>query len=597
MALCGRADIPHIILLLVWVIVNVGLFIEKFINLSSKSEYFYLRYIVGSYLPLAKASASCIKFNCALILILVCRNSLKFFRNVFVQFPEPFGRSSRRVLDTHVSYHKWIARAIIFFTFIHVLAHVFNVERLSQGHNSKNNTKMFLSQFPDSFPVVPDDYILNPVRSATNPVVVIFTTWIGVTGLTMTLALILIWTSAFRIVRLYAHEAFFYTHKLYWVFFVGLVVHGPFGIGLDFIRQQTNVGKHKPMVCVKKIEEWDKKNVKDCPLPTFASTTADTWKWVVPSLILFAIEIAIRKLRTWHPVVVTKIVFHPSNVLELQMTKRRKMVRGVEKAETLVMDPGQYILLKCPQISKMEWHPFTLTSAPGDDYFSVHIRKVGDWTTSLSELCGTADGANQVVPLQDAPHLFVDGPYGAASQEWFSYEASVFVGAGIGVTPFASVLKHIYNELRQGHTLYVKVVHFYFITPDIKSFEWFRDLLHDLEQQGRGVSQYGGRKQDLLTFHIFLTRGWDAKRVKSIMKKEEEEIYCQFSGLNHRTEFGRPPWKDELKRIHDAQESNTRIGVFLCGPKPLADQLKAACHEVNAMSVTGSRLYLNKEHF
>lgn len=28
-------------------------------------------------------------------------------------------------------------------------------------------------------------------------------------------------------------------------------------------------------------------------------------------------------------------------------------------------------------------HPFSITSAPGDDYLSVHIRTLGDWTRQL----------------------------------------------------------------------------------------------------------------------------------------------------------------------------------------------------------------------
>ena len=28
-------------------------------------------------------------------------------------------------------------------------------------------------------------------------------------------------------------------------------------------------------------------------------------------------------------------------------------------------------------------HPFSITSAPGDDYLSVHIRALGDWTEEL----------------------------------------------------------------------------------------------------------------------------------------------------------------------------------------------------------------------
>ena len=35
----------------------------------------------------------------------------------------------------------------------------------------------------------------------------------------------------------------------------------------------------------------------------------------------------------------------------------------------------------------------------------------------------------------------VDGPFGTASEDIFTYEVDVLVAAGIGVTPFASVLK------------------------------------------------------------------------------------------------------------------------------------------------------------
>lgn len=47
------------------------------------------------------------------------------------------------------------------------------------------------------------------------------------------------------------------------------------------------------------------------------------------------------------------------------------------------MEVGQYVFLNCPAISQLEWHPFTMTSAPEEDFFSVHIRSVGDWTEKL----------------------------------------------------------------------------------------------------------------------------------------------------------------------------------------------------------------------
>lgn len=35
-------------------------------------------------------------------------------------------------------------------------------------------------------------------------------------------------------------------------------------------------------------------------------------------------------------------------------------------------------------------HPFSITSAPGDDYLSVHIRQLGDWTQELKRIFSEA---------------------------------------------------------------------------------------------------------------------------------------------------------------------------------------------------------------
>ena len=42
--------------------------------------------------------------------------------------------------------------------------------------------------------------------------------------------------------------------------------------------------------------------------------------------------------------------------------------------------------------------------------------------------------------------IVVDGPFGTASEDVFSYEVVMLVGAGIGVTPFASILKSIWYK-------------------------------------------------------------------------------------------------------------------------------------------------------
>ena len=112
-----------------------------------------------------------------------------------------------------------------------------------------------------------------------------------------------------------------------------------------------------------------------------------------------------------------------------------------------------YLFINCPAVSRYEWHPFTITSAPEEDYVSIHVRMVGDWTNQVANLLGlrwtksgeVEDHFGPAVQAVQGTHLFrIDGPFGAASDTVFDYPVAVLVGAGIGVTPFASILKSIW---------------------------------------------------------------------------------------------------------------------------------------------------------
>ena len=38
---------------------------------------------------------------------------------------------------------------------------------------------------------------------------------------------------------------------------------------------------------------------------------------------------------------------------------------------------GQYVKVACLGLNKKEFHPFTITSSPQDDFISLHIRAIG----------------------------------------------------------------------------------------------------------------------------------------------------------------------------------------------------------------------------
>jgi NADPH oxidase 2 len=158
----------------------------------------------------------------------------------------------------------------------------------------------------------------------------------------------------------------------------------------------------------------------------------------------------LREVRSRHRTYISKVIQHPSKVMEIQVKKEKTTTRA-----------GQYIYISCPEISYFQWHPFTLTSAPEEDYLSVHIRIVGDFTGALARALGCdfdapagGDKGGKVVGSAANPRLnrvlpriMIDGPFGSASEDFLNYDTVLLVGAGIGVTPFASILKSIWYRM------------------------------------------------------------------------------------------------------------------------------------------------------
>ncbi|XP_012615041.1 NADPH oxidase 3 [Microcebus murinus] len=555
------------ILILSWLGVNLYLFIDTFCWYEEEESFHYTRAILGSTLAWARASALCLNFNCMLILLPISRNLISFIRGSSICCRGPW----RRQLDKNLKFHKLVAYGIAVNAAIHIVAHLFNMERyhLSQTEEAKG-LPAALSKLGDT----PNETYLNPIRTFhTNTITELLKTIAGITGLVISLALILIMTSSTKFIRQVSYELFWYTHHVFIIFFISLAIHGAGRI----VRGQTpeSLSLHNVTFCRDHYAEWQ--TAAQCPVPQFSGKEPSAWKWVSGPVVLYACERIIRFWRFQQEVVITKVVSHPSGVLELHMKKR-----GFKMA------PGQYVLVQCPAISPLEWHPFTLTSAPQEDFFSVHIRAAGDWTRALL----TAFGAEGQAPKEpwSLPRLAVDGPFGAALTDVFRYPVSVCVAAGIGVTPFAALLKSIWYQCCDSQAqLKLSKVYFYWICRDARAFEWFADLLLSLETR---MSEQG--KTHFLSYHIFLT-GWDENQAIHIALHWDGNTDV-ITGLKQKTFYGRPHWNNEFKRIAYNHPSSS-IGVFFCGPKALSKTLRRMCHLYSSADPRGVHFYYNEESF
>ncbi|NP_001085924.1 cytochrome b-245, beta polypeptide L homeolog [Xenopus laevis] len=559
-----------IAVIIVWLALNGYLFWNFYLVYDEGEAYFYSRKLYGSALAWARAPAACLNFNCLLILLPVCRNLLSFLRGSSACC----GRSLRRQLDRNLTFHKMVAWMIALHTAIHTGAHLFNVERLVDARVEANGTiQAALTSLGDR----DGESYLNFVRSRVpNPIGginVAFTFLAGLTGVVITLALILIITSSTKTIRRSYFEVFWYTHHLFVVFFIGLVIHG---VG-RIVRGQTAASreKHNPRDCEYNFTEWG--NNTSCPIPQFAGNPPGTWQWVIAPMVLYVFERLVRFWRSQQKVVITKVVTHPFKTIELQM-----------KMKGFKMEVGQYISVQCPAVSRLEWHPFTLTSAPEEDFFSIHIRIVGDWTEGLFKACGC-----DKTEFQDAwkmPKIAVDGPFGTASEDVFSYEVAMLVGAGIGVTPFASVLKSVwYKYVNDASTLRLKKIYFYWLCRDTQAFEWFADLLQSLETQMQERDN-----ANFLVYNIYLT-GWDESQATAFSLHHDEEKDV-ITGLKQKTLYGRPNWENEFKTIAN-QHQSSRVGVFLCGPESLAETLSKQSIANSSVDPRGVHFIFNKENF
>lgn len=254
---------------------------------------------------------------------------------------------------------------------------------------------------------------------------------------------------------------------------------------------------------------------------------------------------------------------------------------------------GQWLFIQVPSISKYQWHPFTITSCPYDPYVSIHVRQVGDFTRALGDAVG-AGGAQAklyegVDPMgmyevalqngQQMPALRIDGPYGAPAEDVFDNEIAVLIGTGIGVTPWAAILKNIWH-LRNGPNPPTRLrrVEFLWICKDTNSFEWFQTLLSSLEQQSSEAARIPGSSGvEFLKIHTYLTQKLDMDTTQNIVLNSVGADYDPLTELKARTNFGRPNFTKLFETMRDGildrtylggleGSMRTTVGVYFCGP-------------------------------
>ncbi|XP_011305289.1 NADPH oxidase 5 [Fopius arisanus] len=200
-------------------------------------------------------------------------------------------------------------------------------------------------------------------------------------------------------------------------------------------------------------------------------------------------------------------------------------------------------------------------------------------------------------PIGKPLEIFLDGPYGAPSSHIFQAQHAVLIATGIGVTPFASILQSIMHRYwKARHTcpkcqfswaseipttvMKLRKVDFFWINRDQRSFEWFVNLLSQLEIE---QAELGATMERFLEMHMYITSALQKNDMKAVGLQlamdllHEREKRDLITGLKTRTNAGRPNWDKVFKQLDDRKKG--KVTVFYCGPPQLGRLLRYKCDQ------------------
>ncbi|KAF8641096.1 hypothetical protein AX17_000739 [Amanita inopinata Kibby_2008] len=486
----------------------------------------------------SRAAGLALAFDGGMILIPMLRNLIRIVRPKLTWlFPA----------DENIWFHRQVAYSMAFWAVVHTTAHYVNFINVERTQIRKQTALQIHYTQPG-----------------------------GITGHFMLLIMLLMYTTAHHKIRHQCFEAFWYTHHLAFFFMIGLYTHAT---GC-FVRD----------------------TVEPAYTSTFPFYNPDhclgyfSWRFIIwPGIIYFG-ERIYREYRARQATHLSQVLVHPSGAMELRMVKP-----GFKYVA------GQWLFLQVPEVSRWQWHPFTITSAPEDPYVSVHVRQVGDFTRALGERLGvgpdivaamTQTAMNGVekdvksgmtrgefVELDPSvssivlPRVRIDGPYGAPSEDVFDCQVAILVGGGIGVTPFASILKHIWWKQKRGRLGALRKVEFFWVCRDAPSFGWFQTLLQEVES--------AQADPNFLRINIYLTQKISEDMIYNITVNDAGADYDPLTLLHSRTMFGRPDWMSIYSKVKQAIETGqylpgsksqlkTKVSTYFCGPGPMAKAIKEA---------------------
>jgi len=294
---------------------------------------------------------------------------------------------------------------------------------------------------------------------------------------------------------------------------------------------------------------------------------------------------------------------HPGIHIDKAILKKKSVLLEIEtKGSGYAYTTGMYCMVQVPDISRFEWHTFTIASAGGASKVQVLFAVAGDWTTRFKELLEDCQKRNAPYP-----NLNMRGGYGAPAQGMKNEKHIIMVGAGVGATPFLSFLASICDSAQGGEKSQFNEVEsavFYWMSREPEDFAWVN--------QYNSVIRDTPSLRDRISVRLALTKSLETTETAECSATEVAMFWMGVqvalthlnvtmlaSELGAPTQFGRPDWNDELSNRYEELKrkgftepgKEIKIGVFACGNAFLVQALEEACDAQDIPNKVDFRLF------
>ncbi|KZS13399.1 Nadph oxidase-like protein [Daphnia magna] len=215
--------------------------------------------------------------------------------------------------------------------------------------------------------------------------------------------------------------------------------------------------------------------------------------------------------------------------------------------------------------------------------------------------------------------IMLDGPYSGSAMRAWNCRHALFIAGGIGVTPFASLLQSLVSRYQSAMNACphchqscctnvpsslgkLRHVDFMWVNRDLLSFQWFLELLLDLDKE---QSVRGSVMENFLDIQLFQTGTKtmpdphepcaSCRESLAVTPQLQTDLldanvivpsapasqvtgrcpYCTIRQVKHLLNYGRPIWDEVFRDV--ALRSGGRVTVFYCGPASMARVVMAQC--------------------